>query len=228
MLSIGFLWAVMMKNAIVVEDVPAMGVWFQSMLLEAYPGVDICLCKCVEEAAQEIRENKYSLALLDINLPDGDGISLVREIKKKSESTYVVMVTIFDDEFHLFRSLKEGADGYLLKDLPDSLFVSKLAGIIDGDPPLSPGVARKVLNFFSRQADTGMVRRDIHLSPREQEVLRLVAKGYSRKEIAKLFALSPNTIAGYVRDVYKKLNISSQAEAAMEACRLGLVDFNAK
>lgn len=224
-----------MQQALIVEDIPETGEWLRITLEQAFQQIQCNPASSCEQARQVLENQCVNLALLDINLPDGSGIDLVPCIRERCPDAYIVITTIFDDEEHILRALKAGAHGYLLKDLPDRLFIQKLRGILNGDPPISPSISRRILQYFSTErsalqpqsSDNGTPvdarHGTISLSPREQEVLTLVAKGLSRPEISSLLGLSTNTVARYIRDVYQKLNISSRAEAAVEACRRGLV-----
>jgi DNA-binding NarL/FixJ family response regulator len=139
-----------------------------------------------------------------------------------------VVVTIYDDDEHLFPALQAGAFGYLLKEQPQQELVAQLLRMVQGEPPLSPPIARRVLSHFvtspqRRQALMRSVEDEVKLTDRETEVLQRVAKGYTLPEIAQQFGLSRHTIADYIKQIYRKLNVSSRAEAALEAARRGLV-----
>ena len=218
-----------MQTAVVVEDNIDIGVWLTGLLARAFPNIQTTLCTNLRQAQQHFLSQQAELVLLDINLPDGNGLDLIADILQNSPQAQVIITTIFDDQEYIFTALQAGAVGYLLKDLPEEQFILKLQGILNGDPPLSPKVARKLLQHFNAAGrSTATItpatgRESDSLSEREREVLVLVAKGLSRKEVAELLHLSDNTIATHVRNVYRKLNISSRAEAALEACRLGLI-----
>jgi DNA-binding NarL/FixJ family response regulator len=128
----------------------------------------------------------------------------------------------------LFPALQAGAFGYLLKEQPAETLVAQLLRMAQGEPPLSPPIARRVLSHFARaepaqQAQLRQVHEEVRLTERETDVLQRVAKGYTMPEIAEQFGLSRHTVADYVKQVYRKLNVSSRAEAALEAARRGLV-----
>lgn len=223
-----------MQTAVVVEDIAETGAWLQQVLEEAFPGIHVTVCRECRSALACIIGGHTDLALVDISLPDGNGLELIPVILQASPQAAVVVTTILDDQEHILMALQAGASGYLLKDLPQDLFILKLRGILRGDPPLSPKVARKVLQYFNAanratagvQAAVEVVPAQTEaegLSARETEVLVLIGKGLSRREVGELLHLSEATIATHVRNVYRKLNISSRAEAALEACRLGLI-----
>jgi DNA-binding NarL/FixJ family response regulator len=139
-----------------------------------------------------------------------------------------VVVTIHDDDEHLFPALQAGAFGYILKEQARELITEQLQRISQGEPPLSPSIARRVMAYFSAKAKPQRVLRLANadaqraLTDRESEVLLRVAKGYTLPEIGVQLGLSRHTIADYVKQIYRKLNVSSRAEAALEAQRLGL------
>ncbi|MEB4591939.1 response regulator transcription factor [Candidatus Thiothrix sp. Deng01] len=223
-----------MQTAVVVEDIAETGTWLRQLLEEAFPGISVTVCREYQSAFVCLAEGGTELALVDISLPDGNGLDLIPVILQASPQAVVVVTTIMDDQEHILTALQAGASGYLLKDLPEEQFVRKLRGILLGDPPLSPKVARKVLQYFNGVGREAAVSKPVAestpappdaegLSSRETEVLVLIGKGLSRREVGALLHLSDNTIATHVRNVYRKLNISSRAEAALEACRLGLI-----
>jgi len=173
----------------------------------------------VSQAQKLINKQSFNLALIDISLPDGNGIDLVKEIIALNSQTYIVMATIYDDDQHLFDSLRAGASGYLLKDLSKEELSNQISGIIKGRPPLSSSIARRLLSHFNQPAQP--VKH--HLTPRETEVLSLIGKGFSRQEVSNDLKISVNTTAEHIQNIYQKLNINTRAEAALEACRLGLI-----
>ena len=137
-----------------------------------------------------------------------------------------MVVTIHDDDEHLFPALQAGAFGYILKEQARELITEQLQRISQGEPPLSPRIARRVMAYFSAKAKPQRAHNDllpnVSLTERESEVLLRVAKGYTLPEIGVQLGLSRHTIADYVKQIYRKLNVSSRAEAALEAQRLGL------
>lgn len=212
-----------MQRALLVEDHESTREWMGDTLGQAFPGIEVTGVADLAAARGALADLHVNLAVVDINLPDGSGIDLVRELTAAHADLYCIVATIFDDDAHIFAALKAGAHGYLLKDQTSERIVAQLHGIARGEPPLSPAVARRILRHFQAPASA---RPEVGLSDREREVLTLVAKSYSRGEIAKLLGISVNTAAGYIKTVYQKLNVSTRAEAALEAVRLGLVSFD--
>ena len=143
-------------------------------------------------------------------------------MRRRAPDTYIVMATIFDDDEHLFMALRAGADGYLLKDQPRERLMEQLNGILRGEPPLSPSIARRMMRHF-RQAKDVSLQSDL-LSQREEEVLSLLARGFTRTDISSALGIAASTVATYTKTIYRKLGVSGRAEAALEAVRLGLVN----
>lgn len=210
-----------MRHILVLEDHADTRQWLVTLLKEAFPGDEVMEAANIAQAQKLCAVHNFELALIDIGLPDGSGIELVQEVYNRTPNTYCVMATIHDDDRHLFPALQAGAQGYLLKDQPRDRLLQQLQGILRGEPPLSPSIARRVLEHF--QNDRRPVP-DLNLSDRERDVLTIIAKGYTRNETAQMLGISANTVAGYLKQVYRKLNVSTRAEAVLEAARHGLVD----
>ncbi len=212
-----------METALILEDHDDTRRWWTRHIADAFPGVEAVGVTSLSEARAALRERRFSLALIDINLPDGSGIDIVREIRQKTPDTYCVISTIFDDDGHIFAALRAGAQGFLTKDQPRDRQIEQLQKVVRGEPPLSPGVAHRILTFFSipqKDPDASTEK----LTQRESDVLQLIAKGFSRPEAAEILGLSPNTVASYTKVIYQKLNVSRRAEAVVEAIRLGLIE----
>jgi len=213
-----------MGTALVLEDHDDTRTWWTRHLSDAFPGIVVSGASSLSEARTLLRGEDFSLALIDINLPDGSGIEIVREILRKSPATYCIISTIFDDDEHIFTALRAGARGFLTKDQPRDLQIEQLRKVVRGEPPLSPGVARRILDFFSSGPKPDPEPPGERLTQRERDVLQLIAKGFSRPEAAEILGLTPNTVASYTKVIYQKLNVSRRAEAVVEALRLGLIE----
>lgn len=209
------------SSVLVIEDHEDTRLWWLTRLPEVFPGCQVRGVVTCEEAREAIAVNRFSLALVDINLPDGSGIELIQEFKGKDPTTICVVSTTFNDDGHIFNSLRAGADGYLIKDQPREEQIEQLKKVLCGEPPLSPGVASRILAFFSSARDEAEAHEK--LTARERDVLQLLAKGYSRPEAAEILGLTPNTVASYTKVIYQKLDVTRRAEAVFEALRLGLI-----
>ena len=217
-----------MQRALIVEDLPEIRQWLGEMACEAFPARQVTALARRDQAMAQVLQEPYDLALIDLGLPDGNGLDVVSALRLHQPQALPVVVTIYDDDEHLFPALQAGAFGYLLKEQPRETLVAQLLRMTQGEPPLSPPIARRVLAHFahaSRRRET-LVRQldnEAVLTERETEVLQRVAKGYTLPEIAQQFGLSKHTIGDHIKQVYRKLNVSSRAEAALEAARRGLV-----
>ncbi len=213
-----------MLNVLIVEDIVETALWIKERVERVFAESNVTLCHSIEDACNKIKTDCFLIALIDINLPDGSGLSLIETFKRLQEEATVVTVTIYDDDEHVFDAIRSGADGYLLKDLPAEQFEKKLEDVFRGEPALSPSIARKIMKSFSVTSEPIQSNAPkTRLTHRELEVLTLLAKGLTRTEVAELLSLSPNTIAKYIKDIYRKLGVSSRAEMAVQACGMGLV-----
>jgi DNA-binding NarL/FixJ family response regulator len=180
--------------------------------------------------------------MVDLELPDGSGLELLTELSNYPATR--IVTTLYSDDEHLFPALQCGADGYLLKEDRFEVLVEELQKIVRGQPPLSPAIARRLLNHF--RSGEGMAGNGHgvaeppasgaplpaaapapldheRLTPRESEVLTYLSKGFTIKEIASLMGIKWFTVNDHIKSIYKKLNVSSRAEAAVLASKQGLV-----
>ncbi|HKX39908.1 MAG TPA: response regulator transcription factor [Burkholderiaceae bacterium] len=188
----------------------------------------------------------FKLILVDLELPDGNGMELLAELSQYPATK--IVTTLYSDDDHLFPALQCGADGYLLKEDRFEVLVEELQKIVRGQPPLSPAIARRLLTHFrhgppgpgvpnsgpiplvsglqsTRPVPSGRGAPLDHerLTPRESEVLTYLSKGFTIKEIASLMGIKWFTVNDHIKSIYKKLNVSSRAEAAVLASKQGLV-----
>lgn len=175
----------------------------------------------VEDALQQIAElGAPDVLLLDIGLPGMDGISALPSLKAAAPETRIVILTVFDDHDKVFRAVCAGADGYLLKTSTVERIGEAIREVGGGGASMNPEIARKVLDLFSgkREKHSGPA-----LTDREQEVLRLVVRGMTKKEIAGELDLSRHTVDSHLRNIYQKLHVNNRAGAVAAALREGLV-----
>ena len=167
-----------------------------------------------EEALRDIPAENPDVVLMDINLTGMNGIQCVARLKQRLPGTQVLMLTTYDDGDLIFDSLRAGANGYLLKNMPQEELVEAVQQVRAGGAPMSLQIARKVINYF-HQAKKPVAELE-QLTSREQEILRLLAKGYMYKEIADHLGISMSTVRTHVSAVYEKLHVHSRTEAAMK------------
>ena len=206
-------------SALVVDDLAPSRDWLARSVARAFPGIAVRLAANLADARAQL-EPRPDLALVDLGLPDGSGSELIEVLAARG--TLCVVATVFDDDAHLFPALRAGAQGYVLKDQAQESLVDLLRGIVAGQPPLSPSIARRLLRHF-QPLPAAAVEETEALTGRETDVLRLIAKGLTVGEAAGLLDLSRHTVAGYLKTIYRKLSVNSRAEAALEATRRGLV-----
>lgn len=183
-----------------------------AVLLNAAPGF-CCVASCAsaEQAWQSLPAATPEVVLMDIHLPGRSGIACVARLRSLLPQTQVIMLTIEEDAEQIFESLKAGATGYLVKHVAPEEILSAIAEVHGGGAPMSGHIARKVVTAFREPAKGGA--NEAALSPREEEVLRLLAKGHRSKEIADELGVGLGTVNTYVRHIYEKLHVRSRAEA---------------
>jgi DNA-binding NarL/FixJ family response regulator len=164
-----------------------------------------------ESALMKLQAEKPSVVLMDINLPGMSGIECVRQLKPQLPDTQFVMLTVYEDTDHIFDALAVGASGYLLKQTPRDELLTALKDVHAGGSPMTSNIARKVVQSFLRSAP--QADESVNLSPREREVLELLACGYLYKEIADKLGISVATVVTYIRRIYEKLHVRSRAQA---------------
>lgn len=167
-----------------------------------------------EEAVRGIPTNVPDVVLMDINLPGCSGIECVAQLKAKLPKLQVLMLTTYEDSKLIFDSLRAGASGYLLKNMPPAEVVQAVEQVSVGGSPMSMAIARKVVNHFQQMKQ--QASEVDQLSKREQEILALLAKGYLYKEIADQLGITPGTVRVHLHAVYEKLHVSSRTQAVVK------------
>lgn len=199
------------KTVIIVED--NRGLRDQLLqILESAPDI-----RCTgtfasgETALPEILEKKPDVVLMDIKLPGMSGIQCAADIKKAVPHTQIIMVTVYEDSERIFRALKAGANGYLIKSSPPEQLLESIRDVYKGGAPMSSSIARKVVQHFHLLGPS--IQESENLSPREQEVLDLLAMGFIYKEIGSKLNISSETVRTYVKNICQKMHVRSRLEA---------------
>jgi DNA-binding NarL/FixJ family response regulator len=214
-----------------VEDDDAFQRTFLAAVATA-PGMVIHTCATtLAQALHMLEQAPADVLVVDLGLPDGSGIDVIRTARRKWPACHAMVSTTFGDEGHVIRSLEAGAYGYLLKDSGPGRLVAEIRCLHAGGSPVSPLIARKVLARFHQPdspaapaaAGHGRDRQAVTLSAREREVLGHVMKGFTVQEIADFIGVSHHTVHTYVRRSYEKLGVTSRSEAIYEARQLGLL-----
>lgn len=170
-----------------------------------------------ETALKEIPRHPPDVVLMDINLPGIKGVECVRQLKSTLPKVQFLMLTVYEDSDSLFNSLKAGASGYLLKRTASARLLEAIRDVHGGGSPMTPQLARRVVQFFSKPAEGELSAS--RLTPGEREFLDQLANGYAYKEIADRMKISIDTVRSYVRTVYEKLHVHSRTEAVVKYLR---------
>jgi DNA-binding NarL/FixJ family response regulator len=187
----------------------------------------------LKDALAVVGELQPELVLVDLGLPDGSGLELIAHIHQHMPGCESMVLTVFGDESHVISSIEAGATGYLTKDTRTADILDRLKQLRAGGSPISPVIARRLLNRFRGVATpdqlptskTAMNQEFTPLSEREQQVLEMVAKGFMQAEIADILGVSINTISTYIKRIYKKLAVNSRTSAVHRANALGLINL---
>jgi DNA-binding NarL/FixJ family response regulator len=201
-----------LRVALVEDEQPIRESW--ARLIDTFPDFK-CVCTCVsgEEALQLVPTAKPDVILMDILLPGISGIECTMRLKEVLPTTQTVILTALDDDELIFRALEAGADGYLLKRTKPADLRTALLDVLQGGAPMTSAIARRVVKSFRKPAPAP--QKEVHLSAREEEVLDLLSKGYSNKEIANQTQLSFETVRSYLKNIYEKMHVRSRTEAAV-------------
>lgn len=167
-----------------------------------------------EDALRKLAALKPNVVLMDIHLPGISGIDCIRPLKQALPNTQVMMLTVYEDDDQIFKSLAAGATGYILKKTPPAELLEAIRTIYNGGSPMSDQIARRVVETFRLAGASS--RKTENLTERESEVLAYVAKGYRDKELAEILFLSVDTIRTHLRNIYKKLHVRTRTEAALK------------
>jgi DNA-binding NarL/FixJ family response regulator len=205
------LTATMSKSVIVVEDDQGLREQLVKILNSAVGIRCVGACPSAEEALRLVPLRRPEVVLMDIRLPGMSGIDCVAALKHSLPELQVIMLTVYEDSESIFRALKAGANGYLVKSSPPSKLLDAIRDVSKGGAPMSSPIARKVVQHFhlARTPSTGSE----DLSAREREVLDLLASGYIYKEIAEKLGIGVETVRTYVKNICEKMHVRSRLEA---------------
>ncbi len=213
-------------SVLIVEDDP---IFLESFVQAIAKASDLNLAGVANDLPQGLvvlDQVKPDILLVDIGLPSGSGIDLIRKAHQSLPACDVMVITVFGDERHVLECIEAGATGYLLKGSKDMEIIAQIRSLREGGSPISPAIARQLLmRFKTVEASTERewTAEPPNLSSQERTVLEMSAKGYSYEETARLMKLSSRTIETYVKRIYRKLQVHSKSEAIYEARKLGLI-----
>lgn len=212
-----------MIRVAIIEDDPVM----RGLLCDAVDACDDMMVTStadnVARASGMIEAGGYDVLLCDLGLPDGSGITLIRQEALTGRDTDILVITIFANQNKVLDAIRAGARGYLLKDERIEDCIEAIRNIRRGGSPISPIIARQLLGQIQPEASQPTTPMASPLSEREYEVLNLLSRGFSNSECADILTVSANTIGTHVKNIYRKLEVNSRAEALFEASSQGLL-----
>lgn len=213
-----------MIRAVIIEDDPLI----QAGLVEAvHASTDIELVGCAStfaEGGDLVTAGGYDVLVCDLGLPGGNGADLIRKSAMLHPESDALVVTMFAEHHKVIDAIKAGARGYILKDQRLAHCVPAIREVREGGSPISPIIARLLLKELQLPRRMEMEPLAEPLTEREMETLHLLARGYTDGECGELLAISPHTVGTYVKNIYRKLEVRSRAEAVFEATNRGLLD----
>lgn len=165
----------------------------------------------VREVQQQVKDLQPEVILMDIDMPGLNGIEAVKLIRQFDSRVQIIMLTVFDDNTHVYNAICAGASGYLLKKNISDKLLTAISDVMQGEVPMSPGLARMVIQNIQQHTPTG--EKDYGLTPREKEILKVLSQGNSYKMVAATLNISIDTVRTHIKRIYEKLRVHSQIEA---------------
>jgi DNA-binding NarL/FixJ family response regulator len=191
-----------------------------AMLVGGSPGFELIgSYSDAESAIENLPKTEPNVVLMDVQLPKQSGIECVQKVKPKLPRTQIIILTVYQDEECVFEALRAGAVGFLRKDTPPAEILEAIRDAHQGGSPMSSAIARMVVAHFhpcGLKAHAQSQPPPVHLSPREEDILQLLVKGYRYKEVADAFSCSINTVREHLRRIYEKLQVTSSREAVVK------------
>lgn len=216
-------------RVVLVEDHPDTLSYFQASIGQRAELALVASFSALGPAQQWFACHQADILLTDLELPDGSGLSLLRQVAASQPACDMLVISMFGDEDHVIASIEAGAVGYVHKDAADTNIAQVLVDVKQGASPISPMVARgvlaklKMLHEGHEPPPQTPASSKVALTPRETELLEMLARGYAYAEIAQERGITLHTVQGHVKNIYSKLAVNSRAQAVFEAGRLGLI-----
>lgn len=209
-----------MNRVLIVEDIAETRAWLRRMITTAFPNSEIREAVDRRSGIHAAQGEDFDLVIVDLGLPDGRGEDVITAFKAAQPGARLIVATVMGDDASIVSALSAGAEGYLLKDTPDDLFLRQIKQLQDGVAALSPAIARRIVQHF--QTTAVAASPDTGLTHRECDVLALIGQGARNAEAARQLGVTESTVATHIKSIYSKLGISTRAEAALKAARMGL------
>jgi len=204
-----------MIKVLIFEDIENFADSYREMLMDVPDMQLVGLFPTAKNAAKYVSTLRPDVVLMDIDMPEVNGLDGLRQIRNSGYSECILMQTVFDDNERIFRAICDGASGYILKKTPPEKILDYIREGVNGGAPMTPSVARQVLEIFAKPYSR---RKEMELlTPRELDVLRLLVKGYSYKMIAYELEIALETIRSHIKKIYEKLQVNSKSEAVARA-----------
>ncbi|EKO53035.1 response regulator [Leptospira kirschneri] len=177
------------------------------------------------KAIEQIPFNTPDIVILDIGLPEKNGLECLKELKEKTPNTKYVIFTVFEDEEKIVEAIQAGASGYLLKDTSPELFLAELKVIVLGGAPLTPRIADKIIREFTKKEESKNqpVQNTLGLTKRKLQILNFIALGMTVSDIADELDISSHTVSRHIEKIYKKMEVHSKSEAIIRGRRMGII-----
>ncbi|PZX37978.1 DNA-binding NarL/FixJ family response regulator [Roseinatronobacter thiooxidans] len=207
----------MSYRVLVVEDDLDWQLYFQDILSQAADFEATALAGSVRDAKLVMRRYRFDAALIDVGLPDGSGLDVLTQLSKSQPDAEVAICTIFEDERTVLEAIRRGASGYILKVNAGSSLVEMLSQMMAGGAPISPKVARYILNSLAAPSDEQT--EPVELTKRESDVLNSISTGQTLKQAARSLGIAESTVRTHVKRIYSKLDVNSRGAALLEASR---------
>ena len=215
---------------LIVEDEGLIQEQLKKILAELGYSEDMLIfAKNLQQAFVEIEQQPVSLALVDLGLPDGNGIELIEKLRAQDSNAMILVISAWSTQESLFSAIKAGATGYVLKERDDVEVKLSIRSILRGGAPIDPFIAQEILKQISAAvipavADQKIIDADMELlTSRETEILNLVAQGMSNREIAEQLFVSKYTVESHIKHIYRKLSVSKRTKAVSAARSLGIL-----
>jgi RNA polymerase sigma factor (sigma-70 family) len=217
---------------IILEDEPIIQNRLRRILTElGYENETLHFVSNLKEAFEKIEEIPVSLALVDLGLPDGNGVEFIEKLRERDSNASILVISAWSTQSSLFSAIKAGATGYVLKERDDFEVLLAIRSILRGGAPIDPFIAREILSQIAVQENTqdkseqqGALPADMEaLTNREKEILDLVAQGLSNREISEQLFVSRYTVESHIKHIYRKLSVSKRTKAVSAARTLGII-----
>jgi DNA-binding NarL/FixJ family response regulator len=209
-------------NVLIVDDHPVVRKGMRA-LLETVPEITLVgEAENGKEAVKLAQAHQPDIILMDLQMPDGNGIVTTRELNQLTPNIKILVVTLYEDDDSIFAALQAGAHGYILKDADEEEIIQAIKIVAEGGAMFGPSIATRVMNYFSKKEQLPKQEAFPELTDREREILTLIARGESNANIAKQLVISIKTVRNYVSSIYNKLQVADRAQAAIRARDAGL------